>query len=167
MNMLRHIGFILCGLCVILGIPFFVFGDFASLLAGDQPDALTGASLEVPASPNGNYYILINKSRHQETDAWIVFFEEKEDAPLIFEDISCMVISSDVNAVQLGDHYKARLAENQMTFVTENPLMTVTKIETSRFDTVIVSADAKERWKLRAVFEDPNVLIITKEVDAE
>lgn len=167
MNMIKHIVFVFCGLCVILGIPFFVFGDFASLLSGGQPDALTGASLEVPAAPSGNYYILINKSRHQETDAWTVFFEEKEEAPLIFEDISCMVISSDTSAVNLGDHYKARLAENQMTFVTEIPLLTVTKIETSRFDTAIVSADAAERWKLRAVFEDPNILVITKEDAAE
>lgn len=157
---MRHVLFIFFWLFIILGIPGIFIADWSPVFSGGI-DAVTGASLEIPDSPSGNYYVLMNKAyRHGTLSEWQDFFTEKP-VGVIFEDVSCRVLAADVTGKQLAERYQARLAENQMKLRTEmNSLLFAGKIENGYFDVTIVSSEAADACKLEQVFDNDDILVI-------
>ena len=157
---MKHLLFTLTLLILILGIPAVFFADWSSVFQ-DSMDAVTGASLEIPDSPSGKFYVFMNKScRHGTLPEWQDFFTE-QPVGVIFEDISCQVLAADVSGKQLADRYQARLAENQMKLHPEsNSLLLSAKIENGYFDVAIVSEEIAEALNLDQVFKSDDILVI-------
>ncbi len=157
---MRHLLFTLTLLFLILGIPALFFADWSGVF-NNGVDAVTGASLEVPDSPSGNFYVFMNKAHRNGTlDEWRNFFTE-QPVGVIFEDISCQVLTGDVSGKQLAERYQARLAENQMKLRAEsNSLLLSAKIENNYFDVSIVSQEIAEALNLDRVFKSDDILVI-------
>lgn len=155
-----HLLFSLTLLFLILGTPAVFFADWGPVL-NSGVDAVTGASLEVPDSPSGNFYVLMNKAyRHGTLPEWQDFFTE-QPVGVIFEDISCQVLAGDVTGKQLAERYQARLAENQMKLRPEpNSLLLSAKIENGFFDVSIVSQEIADALNLNKVFKSDDILVI-------
>jgi len=165
---MKHILFVLLSLFLLLGIPALFWGDWSAVFpGGDGVDAVSGASLDVPDQPSGNFYIFMNtKYRHETLSEWRDFFEERP-VGVIFEDISCLVPAFDAAGIQLAERYQARLAENQMSFRTEETTLLTSKIEAGVFDVVILSREAAEALKLQKVFTDGSVMTVLIEGGTE
>lgn len=161
---MKHFFFTLILLFVLLGIPALLWGDWSAVLPrGNSVDAVSGASLDVPDQPSGNFYIFMNTAyRHETLSEWRDFFEERP-VGVIFEDISCLVPSFDAAGIQLAERYQARLAENQMSFRTEETALLTSKIEAGIFDVVILSREAAEALKLQKVFSDSTIMTVVIE----
>lgn len=143
MKAIRHILCIAAGLLVFFVLPGFLTGNL-SVLTGSAADAVTGASMEVPDSPSGEFYVLLNRDRHAlSLEDWRSFFEEKP-VGVIMEDISCLAVQGDTAGRQLADRYLARLAANQMSLKEENSLLVVSRAESGQFDVIIVSKEMAE-----------------------
>lgn len=140
MKALKHILCIAVGLLVFFVMPGLLFGDLPALVSGG-PDAVSGASMEIPDTPSGEYVVLINRDRHSLTmEDWRAFFEERP-VGVIMEDISCLLVQGDASGKQLAERYLARLAANQMTLKEENSLLVVSRAENGQFDVVILSKE--------------------------
>ncbi len=158
---MKHIFFIFISLFLIIGIPAVFFGDWSSVFSNGGVDAVSGASLDVPDSPSGDFYIFMNRARHHELAEWRDFFEERP-VGVIFEDLSCRVLAADVTGVQLAERYQARLAENQMKLRPEsNRLLFAAKTENGYFDVVIVSKEISDACGLEKVFSDKDIMVIS------
>ncbi len=158
---MKHFFIIFISLFLIIGIPAVFFGDWSSVFNKGGVDAVSGASLDVPDSPSGNFYIFMNRARHHELSEWQDFFEERP-VGVIFEDLSCQVLSADVTGVQLAERYQARLAENQMKLRPEsNSLLLSAKIENGFFDVVIVSKEISDACGLKQVFSNNDIMVIS------
>ena len=156
---MKHVLFTLTVL-FILAIPALFIADWTPVFHNGV-DAVTGASLEVPDSPSGNFYILMNrKYRNGTENEWKNFFTEKP-VGVIFEDVSCQVLAADVTGKQLAERYQARLAENQMKLRSEpNSLLFSAKVENAYFDTAIASKEIAEACNITEVFQNPDILVI-------
>ena len=78
-----------------LGIPFLCSDTFSRMISG-KTDAVTSASVILDA-PSGDYLVLVNLDRHQDAEnlaLWETFFTGT-DAPVIYEDISCLTALGD------------------------------------------------------------------------
>ena len=145
MKGLRHLLIIAASLFLFLGIPLFANRSLlVSTFGGGTVDALTGATLELPDQPSGEYLVLINKAKHRDTlREWTDFFQERP-VPVIFEDISCITPDIDTGGLELAQRYQARLAENQMTVKTEAPLLAMSKAQWGHFDILILSKEVAD-----------------------
>ena len=163
---MKHILFTLAAL-FILAIPGLFIADWTPVFHNGV-DAITGASLEIPDSPSGNFYILMNKKyRHGTEKEWQDFFTEKP-VGVIFEDISCQVLAADVTGKQLAERYQARLAENQMKLRPEpNSLLFSAKVEYAYFDVTIVTKEIAEACNITEVFQNPDILVISVQSETE
>lgn len=156
---MKHFLFIFSALFIILGIPALFFSDWSAVFNNGGVDAVTGASLDVPDTPSGNFYVFLNKTYHSDLEEWQNFFEEKP-VGVIFEDISCQVLAGDAAGIQLAERYLARLAENQMKLSAGNPTLLASKIESGKFDVAIVSKEIAEIFSLEKVFSNDGILVI-------
>lgn len=163
---MKHLLFSVLLIFCILGIPVVFFADWRAVLHSGV-DAVTGASLEVPDSPSGNFYVLMNKAyRHDTLEEWQDFFTE-QPVGVIFEDIRCQVFAGDVTGKQLAERYQARLAENQMKLHSEsNSLLLSAKIENRYFDVAIVSNEIADALNLEKVFQSNDILVIIVQSDS-
>ncbi len=157
MNIVKHAAVILTALFVTLGIPALFYADAASS-AGT--DGMSGASLELPEQPSGQFVVLLNRDRHPETvESWTAFFSE-EPVDVIMEDISCLTTKGDETGQQLAERYQARLAENQMSIRREDPVLTASRAENGLFDVIVLSAEAAEAYQFSSVYEQEAVTVI-------
>ena len=156
---MKHVLFTLTAL-FILAIPGLFIADWTPVFHNGV-DAVTGASLEIPDSPSGNFYVLMNKKyRHGTEKDWEDFFTEKP-VGVIFEDISCQVLTADVTGKQLAERYQARLAENQMKLRPEpNSLLFSAKVENAYFDVAIISKEIAEVCSITDIFQNSDILVI-------
>lgn len=152
MEKLKHIAVVLIALFLFLMLPVMHYVDVGAYLSGD-PDAVSHASGEIPDEPTGEFFVVLNREKHGKyIEEWEKFFLE-QDAGVIMEDISCMVMTSDPAGVQLAERYQARLAENQMALQKENPVLVSSMGEAGMFDLIIMShemAEAFEVWDFGA-----------------
>ena len=134
---------------VILAVFCLAVLPFCSLLQsvvrGAAVDAVSGATLELPAQPSGEFYVILNTARHADTlGDWRLFFPDDEDFSVIFEDIRCLAAKGDAAGVQMAERFQAQLPENQMRLRTEDPTLLISKVEAGRVDVAVLSRDMAE-----------------------
>ena len=146
MQILRHVLAVGLGIFLCLGVPLLRCGvNPLSLLSGTA-DAVSGATVEPPDSPSGNYVILLNRSRHPDSiPEWRAFFRE-EPVGVIMEDLVCMTPASDVTGRQLAERYQLRLAENQMKLKPQDGLLLVSRAEHGLFDVIVLSEEMEAHY---------------------
>ena len=160
MRALKHIGFVLAGLLLCLVLPGMLWSDAGALLTGGV-DAVSGASMDLPNQPSGEYVVILNRGRHPLTlDQWAAFFRE-EPVDVIMEDLSCLAAASDPTGVQLAQRYMVRLAEHQMTLKTENSLLVVSRAENGLYDVIVLSREMADALDFSAVYARADALVIT------
>ena len=157
MKVLEHIGIILAALFLCLGLPALIY-----LPKGDGVDAVSGASLNVPDQPSGEFVVILNRERHAALEEWTDFFTERE-VGVIMEDLSCTTASGDAAGLQLAQRCQARLAENQMSLRSENGVLLVSKAEQGLYDVVILSRETADAYDYSAVYARPDALVLTVE----
>ena len=165
MRAVKH--FTVCAVSILLlaVVPFALAGGFGKL-SGDA-DAVSSASVLID-KPSGSYIVLINRDRHKnESDlaAWHEFFSGG-DSGVIFDDIGCVTLQGDAGALELASSFMSRLPENQMKVTSSDPVLTLSKAETGRFDMMIVSAEAAERYGISGIYDGKNVDVINVEDDS-
>ncbi len=150
---------------IIVGIPSAMSFDITDSSSGT--DAVSSASLNIPANPDGEFVVLINNELHKDNiEEWKSFFSD-EDYPVIFNDISCITARGDAAGITTAGLYTQRLPENQMKMRVEDPTLLVSKIEKGRFDTAIMSKELSDALKLKADPENITVINITGGVSDE
>lgn len=159
MKALKHIGIVLAGLFLCLVLPGLFYVDVGAMLSG--VDAVSGASMDLPDQPSGEFVVIINRDRHSMTlEEWTDFFQE-QPVDVIMEDISCLAAASDPTGVQLAERYQARLAENQMTLTKENSLLIVSRAENGLYDVIILSKEMADAVDFSAVYGRSDAAVIT------
>lgn len=158
-KLLFHIFISLTAAFLLVGLPTgFVLYNTRE----EAPDAVSGASIDMPDRPSGDYVLLLNRSLHEETfDDWAAFFRDGE-LNVIFDDINCIAAQSDVDALKMADRLIAQLPENQMKLRTENPTLLVSKAENGCIDAAIFSKEMADAMKLRTDPDDNIACIIIK-----
>jgi hypothetical protein len=160
MKAVRHAAVILAALFVILGIPALLYTDVGTFFGGTRSDAVSGASLDLPDQPSGEFLVLVNRTKHPDTlSAWTDFFSE-QPVDVIMEDISCITLDGDAAGIQLARRYQARLAENQMTIRQEDPVLTASRGEWGLFDIIILSREMADGYRFDTVYANPEVAVI-------
>lgn len=160
MKALKHIGIVALGLFLCLVLPGLFYVDVGALVSGGL-DAVSGASMELPDQPSGDFVVILNTSRHPlTTEDWTAFFQERE-VGVIMEDISCLAAASDAAGVQLAQRYQVRLAENQMKLTTENSLLVVSRAENGLYDVIVLSKEMADALDFSAVYARSDAEIIT------
>jgi hypothetical protein len=157
-KVLRHIAVCTAGIALLVVLPFALAGGFSMFSGG--ADAISSASVVIE-KPSGNYIVLINRDRHSESDmsAWREFFSGG-DFSIIFDDITCVTLDGDAGALTLARSFMSRLPENQMTVKSGEAVLTLSKADNGRFDVLIVSDEAAEKFGISSVYCDKNVEII-------
>lgn len=157
---MRHTAAVFLALFVTLGIPSLAYVDFSALF-GEKVDAVSGASLELPAQPSGNFVILLNRDRHKGTaEEWTTFFSGGE-TDVIMDDVACVAAQGDAAGIQLAERFRSRLAENQMTVRQVNPTLLASRADAGVYDTVIVSAEMADALTLSTAYGRAETAVIT------
>ena len=160
MKPLLHGGIIAASLFVLLGLPSLYYAKDLQAMYGGDMDAVTGASLEIPDQPSGEYVVLLARDRHEDTlKEWTDFFQERP-VGVIFEDLECITAAGDVSGRQMAERYQARLAENQLTLREENSLLAASKAQWGVFDVMVFSKEMADALQLETVYEDPDICVI-------
>ena len=148
MKVLKHVLAVPLALFLLLGVPALRYVDVAALWRGEDADAVSQATVELPDTPSGDFVVFLNRTKHAGTlEQWGNFFAEK-DYGILLEDVRCMVISGDPTAGQLAERYQARLVKDQMTVRRENGVMVASRLGSGVYDMVIVSREMAEAWQL-------------------
>lgn len=159
MRALKHIGIVLFGLFLCFVLPCLFYADLGPVLS-DKYDAVSGASVDMPDTPSGDFVVILNRDRHSRTlDEWTAFFRE-EEVGVIMEDLSCMTAASDPAGVQLAQRYMARLAENQMKLTVENSLLVVSRAENGLYDVIVLSKEMADAMDYSEVYLRDDALVI-------
>lgn len=163
-NIAAHIATVVVALVLFLGGTIaLTHADVVSLVR-PQTDLVSSATT-IQETPDGSYYILINKAHHPNEKVladWITFFEDREAAPLIMEDISCVVCEEDAPGLEFAESLQSRLAENQMRLRTEEGVLAVSKADAGVFDAMVVSQMAYDAYGVESVAGNPNVVVIER-----
>ena len=160
MRALKHIGIVLLGLFLCLVLPGLFYVDVGALVSGGF-DAVSGASMDLPDQPSGEFVVILNKDRHPLTlEEWTAFFRE-EEVGVIMEDLSCLAAASDPTGVQLAQRYMVRLAENQMKLTAENSLLVVSRAEKGLYDVIVLSKEMADAVDFSAVYARDDAQVIT------
>ena len=133
-------------------------------LAGTGVDVVSSASA-IQAAPDGQFYILINRDRHPDEEVladWVVFFEDREAAPLIMEDISAVVCEGDEAGLEMATSLQSRLAENQMTLRVEQAVLATSKVRAGLFDAMVVSEAVLDAYEMGDVCDQADVVVIER-----
>lgn len=162
LRIMKHVAVCLAGVLLLAVVPFALAGGFAKI--SGEPDAVSSASVVID-KPSGSYTVLINRDRHKsESDlaAWHKFFSGGE-FEIIFDDIECVTLGGDTGALTLAQSFMSRLPENQMKVTTGDAVLTLSKAENGRFDMMIVSAEAAEKYGVLDIYDGKNVDVIAVE----
>jgi len=162
-----HIATVAALLAAFLVLPFALWGNPSAVQArvlGGDVDLVSSASVIQPA-PGGTYTILVNRARHphaQVLDDWVVFFTGAQDAPLIMEDVSAVVMSDDVAGREMALSLQSRLATHQMTLRAEVAPLVLSKVEHGIYDVFIASDEALARWDAADLAERADAAVIRR-----
>ena len=154
MKLLAHIGTVAAALALCLGLPALLWAP-----RGSGTDAVSGASLDIPAQPSGEYIVILNRDRHDALEDWEKFFTEQE-VGVIMEDLSCVTAQGDAAGLQLAQRYQARLAEHQMSLRSENGVLLASKAERGMYDAVILSKEMADAYDYSSVYQRPDALVL-------
>ncbi len=154
MVVIRHVITVVLTIALLVGAPVISSGYPARLISG--ADTISSATVIVEA-PSGGYAVIINKDRHADPDKlkqWETFFSGGE-IDYIFEDLSCMVASSDENGLEIAKSLQSRLPENQMSLRVVDSSLLFSKVFYGVFDVVVISDEALiRRGGEKALFND-------------
>ena len=147
-SIIRHCVVIVSALFVFLGIPVLLWMERSVLLHTQGTDAVSSASLELPAQPSGIFFVFLNTRLHPDTaEQWELFFSGG-DAGVIMSDVSCLVMDIDSTGMKLAQRFQLRLPEHQMRISREEGLMLVSKAESKLFDTIIISKELADAFHM-------------------
>lgn len=166
LKVLKHIGIVLAGLIVIIGIPLLATGYIGALFSGSL-DAVSSASV-VLDQPSGDFLVLINRDFHTDEETlndWISFFsagaEEGGDLPIIFEDIAASVAIADPAGAEMADSLRSQLPENQMKVTKEDATLLMSRADKGLFDIIIMSSEFAEGYHAETAYENKsNVQVV-------
>lgn len=148
LKLLGHAAGTLLAVFLLAVLPICTHFDLLGAQAAGPADATTGASLQLPDQPSGNFIVLINTRLHEDTlEDWEAFFRD-EDFTVIFEDVHCLAAEGDITGLQLAQRFQAQLPENQMTVRTENPTLLVSKAEAGAVDVAVFSQEMADALAL-------------------
>ena len=157
MKVLGHILAVSLSLFLLLGLPLLHFWSAGRLAI--SPDAVSSATIDLPDTPSGEYVVYVNRQKHPGTlDQWRAFFSE-EDYGVLLEDVHCLIVDGDATGDQLARRYQARLVKDQMTLRRENGVLVASRLDSGRYDLVILSAEMAEVWKMTAPESAETLLI--------
>lgn len=145
------------------GTSVLSHADVLSLIG--SPTDLISSATTIQAAPDGAFYILINGEQHPDKEVladWVTFFEDKEAAPLIMEDIRCVACKEDASGLEFAQSLQSRLAENQMTLRTEQGVLAISKAEAGMFDVLVVSEATYDAYDVESVAQGPDVVVIKR-----
>jgi hypothetical protein len=145
-NIFKHMGIVLAGVVLLLGIPFLKT-DYFKKWSNEDVDAVTSASVVIE-QPSGEYVVLINRDMHTDEDnlnTWISFFSG-EEISYLFEDISCSVIEGDAGALTMARSFQSRLPEKQMSVQTEDATLLMSRADNGKYDIIIISREYAESY---------------------
>ena len=156
----RHIVVSLVTLFVLLGLPAIYYGGHGAFSGGGGADSVTGASLELPDQPSGEFVVLLDREKHRSTlEAWTDFFSDRP-TDVIMEDLSCLTLRGDSTGAQLAERYQARLAANQMTIRQEDPTLVASRADQGLFDVIVLSKEMADAYQFRSTLDDSRVAVI-------
>ena len=103
MRAVKHIAVILMALLLTLGLPAAMYLDIPALLQGKTAiDDTSGATIELPAQPSGEFLVFLNRQKHADTTGqWELFFSGG-DAGVIMSDVDCRVAAADAAAMKMA-----------------------------------------------------------------
>lgn len=163
MRLWSHIATVCAALLLFVGVPVARHVNVGAVL-GAGTDLMSSATT-IQAAPDGRFYILINADRHPNKDVlddWVVFFEDKEAAPLIMEDVSCVVCEGDAAGLEMATSLQSRLAENQMKLRTEQGVLAISKADAGVFDVMVLSEAAYDSYGAESIANQDNVVVIVR-----
>ena len=143
-----------------LGIPFVCSDTFSRMISG-KTDAVTSASVILDA-PSGDYLVLVNLDRHQNAEnlaLWETFFTGT-DAPVIYEDISCLTALGDRGGCDMADSFRSRLPENQMKIHSIDGTLLLSKAEHGLFDVIVLSEEFADAVSAETVYSQKYVKLL-------
>ena len=136
-------------------------------LPSASADTVTSATLQdSTVKADGSYVVLINRKLHDRsgtTEDWNKFFSFDDNVPLIMEDITCSVASSDSEGIDTAKIYQSRLPENQMKLNKENGLFMISKAEVGKFDVIIMSNVTANSLSAETLYDRADILTIKVE----
>ena len=136
---LLHPLFVTALLILLVGIPVLTHFDIFRSQTG--PDAVSGATIELPDQPSGKFLVLINSALHRDSLLdWKTFFSG-EELPVIFDDIRCIAAKGDTTGIELAERFRILLPENQMTLRQEDPTLFISKVEEGYIDVAMMSEE--------------------------
>jgi hypothetical protein len=165
-NIFRHMGIVLAGVILLLGVPFLKT-DYFKKLSNEDVDAVTSASVVIE-QPSGEYVVLINRELHTDADnlsTWISFFSG-EEISYLFEDISCSVIEGDTGALTMAKSFQSRLPEKQMSVYTEDATLLMSRADHGKYDVIIISKEYAESYGA-VTAEGTNTILINIDSEGE
>lgn len=162
LHAVKHIGIILIGAFLILGLPFLCTDYCRSLVNGaGSVDATSSASLVID-KPSGNYVILINRDYHKNKEnlaLWEQFFRG-EEVSFIFEDIACSTAKGDAGGAEMARSFQSRLPENQMSIRAEDATLLMSRADHGKFDIIILSKEFADGYAAKTAYGE-NVEVIS------
>ncbi len=156
-----HIFFTIGILFVCLGIPILMSDGFSSWIHGGDTDAVSSAT-SVVEQPSGACTVFINRSAHPDEETlakWCDFFEGKE-IPVLFEDITCGVISNDQMGLEMAQSFQSRLPEHQMTIAKEDGVLLLSKAEFGKFDVLLISDEIAGAMRADTLYSDEEIQVV-------
>ena len=157
-RILKHIGIIIAGVILPVGIPLLCTGYISSLFSGNT-DTVTSASV-VLDEPSGDFVVLINKKYHADQDTledWKTFFSssgEDDELLIIFEDIACSVSGIDSAGIEMAESLRSQLPENQMQVQTEDITLLLSRADHGLFDMILMSKEVAEMYHAETVLTE-------------
>ena len=163
MRIAGHIILDAAALFLTLVLPFVASDTGRRILSGET-DAVSGASV-ILDQPSGEYLVLINTARHRNAEnlaLWETFFTG-DDAPVIFEDITCLTAAPDSGGNEMAQSCRSRLPENQMTLRKEDITLMLSKAGYGLFDVIMMSKEVYDAYGAAAFTDEEKMVIIEEE----
>lgn len=161
MHIGAHIVTVVALLVAFVAVPAWRAGvDVGALLSGTSD--LVSSATTIQEAPSGTYTILINHDRHtdDETYAHWLDFLAGNDVPLIMEDVSCVAFAGDAPGIEMANSLASRLPANQMRVRVEDGTLALSKAEVGRFDIIVISDEAAQRYGASTLANKPFVGVV-------
>lgn len=164
MKALAHFITIAVAAAVLVGVPFAAFANAQAIAASASGVDLVSSATTIQEAPSGHYTIMINRAKHVDSKVlgdWVTFFSG-EDAPLIMEDISCVVIAEDPAGIEMAESLQSRLPANQMTVRVEGATMALSKADAGLFDVIVMSDEVAQAYGADSIVSSQDVEVINR-----
>lgn len=143
LRFIKHSAVVAGAVFLFFGVPFLAASG--GRLSAGRADTVSSASV-ILAQPSGRYVIMLRDQLHPDGEnvkAWIHFFKGEETGA-IFEDIACSVAAGDAGAQEMARSLQSRLPENQMKILVEDDTLLVSRVESGKYDMMIMSEEFAE-----------------------